>query len=59
MFLDILEFTVKNKKNCLGKTALKMWSQKLLKKGLNVHKTTFRNKVQKLKKIKTKYNENI
>ena len=38
MFLDILEFTEENKKNCLGKTVLKIWSQMLTKNGLSVHK---------------------
>ena len=46
MFLDTLEFTVENKKNCLEKTVLKMWSQKLTKKSLKVHKTTFRKKLE-------------
>ena len=46
MFLDILEFTVENKKKCLGKTVLEMWSQKLTKNGFKVHKTTFRKKCE-------------
>ena len=53
MFLDILEFTVEKQKNCLAKTVLKMWSQKLTKNGLKVHKTTFR-KSAKTKKSKNK-----
>ena len=59
MFLDILEFTEENKKDCLGKTVLKMWSQKLTRNGLKVHKTTSRKKCKNLKINKNKNNENV
>ena len=32
MFLNILECRVENKNNCLGKTGLKMWSQKFTRR---------------------------
>ena len=55
MFLDILEFTVENKKKGLGKTALKV-------KSLKVHKTTFKKNVKTIKnkqKKTKKNNENV
>ena len=36
----------RKQKNCWGKTVLKMWSQKLTKNSLKVHKTTFRKKCE-------------
>ena len=59
MFLDILEFTVENKKNCLGKTVVKMWSQMLTKSGSKVHKTTFRKKCENQKKLKLNKTKDI
>ena len=59
MFQDILEFIVeRKKKNCWGKTVLKIWSQMLTKNSPKVHKTTFRRKC-KTQKIKTKNNKNF
>ena len=44
----------RKQKNCLGKTVFKMWSQKLTKNSLKVHKTTFRKKCEYYKKLKQK-----
>ena len=46
-------FTVENKKNCLGKTFLKMRSQMVKKNRGSVHKTTFK-KCENKKKSKQK-----
>ena len=53
MFLEILEFRVENKKNCLGKTVFKMWSQ-ICEQMAYVSTKFLLEKVQILKKIKTK-----
>ena len=52
MFLIILEFTVANKKNCLGKTGWKMWSQILKNISHMFTKLLFK------KSAKTKKNSN-
>jgi hypothetical protein len=44
MFLDILELQIENKKNALGKTVLKMWSQICGKVPSFVHETTLKKK---------------
>ena len=59
MFLDILKFALKTKQKnveekLFGKCGL--WFKEKL---LCVHKTTLRKKVQKIKRIKTKNNENV
>ena len=44
MFLDILEPQLENKKNCLGKTVLKIWSQICEKMASFVHQMTLKKK---------------
>ena len=57
MLLDILEFRVENKKNYLGKTVLKVWSQILRKMAFMSTKLLFRKNLKT--KIKLKNNENV
>ena len=58
MFLDILEFRVENKKNYLGKTVLKMWSQ-ILRKMAYVSTKLLLEKNANSKKLKTKNHESV
>ena len=44
MFLDIFELQIENKKNALGKTVLKTWSQICGKFASFVHETTLKKK---------------
>ena len=43
----------KTKKNSLGKTVLKLWSQFCCKIGMSVHKVTLKKKCKKVKTHKT------
>ena len=59
MFLDILEYRVENKKNYLGKTVLKIWSQILRKMAFVSTKLFLEKNAKKLNKIKLKNHENV
>ena len=53
MFLEIFELCKENKKKCLGKTVLKMWSQILNKIVALVHEISLKKKCKKVKTHKS------